>query len=283
MRRPFSLGLFLLVVAIAALDVVGHVVGPVLRYSNPSPLLAYPTPMKVVAFALLVLAFSAAVVTYLHLEPALPGRHGAWRGLRIGLAFVGFWLVGGLEMPLLNGGHFWQEIYTALVDSAALLCVLVTAGATAGARPAERPARVGALPVLLVVLAAGLGRAAANLLDPLPGAEAFPVMDVVATVTWALSAGGVYLAIRPALGKGGPWRRAGLAALVFGGNVFLGFCFIPVFVRIDISLALLRWAVVVAFSAVGFAGAELWGSRAAAGEGGGGACTRGRVSAVARR
>lgn len=257
MTRPFTLRLFLLAVAFSLLDVAGHVLGPKLRYPDPSPLLAHPALMKGVAFALLVAAFSTAVFTYVRLEPGLPGDHGAQRGLRFGLAWAGFWLVGGLEMPLLSGGSVTQELLTALIDGSALLGLLLVTGAQAGRIGPGRPARppVNLVQLALVVAAAALGRVTANLVSPVPftGAAA---LDALATVAWSLSVGGVYLALRPALGEGGPWRRGGRAALAFGVNLLLGMAFVPVFTRVDPVPFLGRIALVLAFSAAGFLAAE---------------------------
>ncbi len=260
MARPFTLRHLLLALAFAVLDVVGHVLGPRLRYPDPSPLLAHPALMKAVALSLLVIAFSVAVLTFLRLEPGLPGRHGAGRGLRFGLAWVGFWLVGGLEMPLLSGGNFSQELYTAAVDCTALLGLLVVVGAMGGRRDlAGRPpaAAPGLAPVVLVIAAAGLGRVLANALDPLPGVALYPAMNGAAALAWPASVGGVYLALRPALGEGPPWRRAGRAALAFGASAVLGLAFVPIFTRVSAPGYVARVLVLVAAAALGFLGAEV--------------------------
>lgn len=265
MPRSFTFRTFLLAVAFAILDVAGHVLlGPPLHYPNPSPLLAYPTLMKVVALALLVAAFSTAAFTYLRFEPGLPGDHGARRGLRFGLAWAGFWLVGGLEMPLLSGGSLAQELATAFIDVAALLGLLVTTGALAGRPPPTRRVGLRAPTLLqagLVVAAAGLGRVIVNLVIPTPDLGAAPFLDPLATAAWSLSVGGVYLALRPALGEGGPWRRAGRAALGFGVSQLLGFAFLPVFTRVEPGSLVGRLAILLAFTAAGFAAAERSASR----------------------
>lgn len=257
--RPFTLRLVLFAVAFAVLDVGGHVLGPVLTYPNPSPLLAYPTLMKGVAFALLVVAFSAAAFTYLWFEAGLPGDHGAWRGLRFGLAWAGFWLVGGLEMPLLSGGNAAQEILTAVIDASALLAFLVVTGAHAGRIAPARLARPNPLNLtqpVLVVAAAALGRVIANLVSPAAFAGAAPFLDALATVAWSLAVGGVYLALRPALGEGGPWRRGARATLAFGVSLLLNVAFLPVFTRVDLLSFLARVGLTLAFSAAGFIAAE---------------------------
>ena len=261
MPRPFTVRTFLIVLAFVLVDLAGHVVGPALRYPDPSPLLAHPSLMKAVAFALLVLAFSLAALTLLRLEPGLPEVRGARRGLRFGLAMSASWLVGGLEMPLLTGCAFGQELYTAAVDSAALLMLLVTVGATGGRRAASRPAGgrgAVAWPFALVVVANGLGRGAALLLQRIPGTAERPVALAATSAAWCLCMGALYLALRPGLGEGGPWRRAGRATLAFGAS-YLAFCaFLPVFARIQPAEFLARIAAEVGCFAAGVVASERW-------------------------
>jgi hypothetical protein len=258
MDRPFRLRHLLLVLAFAVLDVIGHVVGPKLRYPDPSPVLAHPTLMKAVAGSLLVLAFSVAVFTFHRLEPRLPGRRGAGRGLRFGLAWAAIYLAGGPQMALLSGGSLSQELYTALVDASALLALLVVAGALADRRPpapAEgRVRRAGPAGVVMAFAVAGL--VLAEVLTPSPFAAGHGWIMALAAVMWAVALVGVYLAVRPALGAGGPMRRGGRAALALGASLIPAFAFVPVFTRVDPTAFLAHTAILVVSAAGGLLAAE---------------------------
>lgn len=265
MARPFTFRHLLLAGAFVLIDLVGHFLGPRLQYPRPSPLQAHPALMVGTAASLLLLAFSIAVFTFLKLEPELPGR-GPARGLRFGAAWAGIYLAGALQMPLLGGGSLAQEVYTALVDAGALLACLIVVGALggrAGAAPTARP-RLSAAPVALVVAFGIAGQGIADALHPAPFAAAHPgAIAAAATAAWALAIGGVYAALRSALGAVGPMRRAGRASLALVASLVPAFAFVPVFTRIDPAAFLGRVAIVLAAAVAAFLAAELGSARSA--------------------